>query len=203
VAHIWFINRLTMKKLFTIVGLLLSFSLSGQILPGVVASQRIIVSACGGGSDSYGHTTSTTTGEDTQYADYVYATPITVTTCGTVTSVTVWVGSGKSTQTKAGIYTDNGSNAPQTLLTNGTSNEVNQTINGWNTYTFATPPSVNSATKYWVGLHSASNWILAYDTSIGITIHYMARSYALGFPASYSSGGNSGGNWLVYMTVQH
>jgi hypothetical protein len=122
-----------------------------------------------------------------------------------VLSISFRPGSTVSTQTKCAIYTDNGSGtAPQSLVTNSISNEVKQTSNAWNTYTFSTNPMVNDNTSYWLAFHSASNLSIRLSgLPTNNIIGYQTRDYSSGFPsrATHSNMGSASDvDW--YITVQ-
>lgn len=178
----------------------LTVLVNGQLLPGIVASQSV-AGGCGGGSDNYGDTGASGSGV-LQSANTIYFIPITVTTCGTVSSINGYIGSTTSNAVKAAIYTNNGSNKPGTLVAS-TNEKTDESANGWNAYTFSSNPSVTSATTYWIGFISGQDHNLSNNFGSD-TWYYQSISYASGFPAT-ATPADGGTNFLssIYIKVNH
>lgn len=67
-----------------------------------------------------------------------------------LTTLKVWTASAVTLE--AGVYTDNGSNAPQSLL--GESG-IENAVAGLNSYDLASPVTLTGSTNYWLALHSS------------------------------------------------
>ncbi|HUD02809.1 MAG TPA: choice-of-anchor Q domain-containing protein, partial [Candidatus Paceibacterota bacterium] len=99
-------------------------------------------------SGNYGDTNGSANG--TEYTGNVYWHQITVGVTGTVSQIQLYVGaSAPAGHYHVALYTDN-SNQPGSLVANSTSIEkTTLTTNAWNTFTFASNPSVTAGT-YWI-----------------------------------------------------
>jgi len=191
-----------MRKLL-ILSLLLAFSLTfyGQRLPGVIAASGQVSSPCGGGTSNYGITDGSYVDFQTMFENYIYYSSITITTCGTVTSINSLIGTNVSTHSHMALYTDN-AGSPGSLVANSTSLAVSQTTNAYNSYTFSINPSVQSSTTYWVAWLSTGGNFNSYIANSGSkTVMYEAGS---SFPAT-ATGISIATNCYApfYVTVQH
>lgn len=189
-----------MRKLFILIGLCLTLTLSGQnLIPGIMSSQGG-TTGCGGGTDNYGFP-DLTTGETNMNENFIYYTSVDIIICGTVASVTCKTGENASTQSYIAIYTDNGG-VPGSLLTNGTSSALSESVSTSNTWTFSTPPSVSSSTTYWVAFLTTGGGHALYQASGGSQSVYYESGTA--FPSDASSALLRNNDKVpFYVTVNH
>lgn len=155
---------------------------------------------CGAGTDNYGDT-GASYATNTLNDDIVWYCSVDVVDCGTVTSVSIYVGGTGTTAAKFGIYTDN-AGEPGTLLANGVSNEGALASGGYRTLTFATPPSVDAGTTYWVGILSDDDFT-GWRSGSETVYFENPNPYASGFPATATPASTSGKGTGVYITVDH
>lgn len=190
-----------MCKLFLILMLFSIFNADGQTTPMRMLFQNHVSASCGIGSSNYGSTGVSSTSTNLQ-ANYIYWTNVTATACGTVISVSWYIGATTSSSVIAAIYSDS-AGKPNTLLTNGVSNITSESSNQYNTYTFVTPPSVSAGTSYWIGLLSNAAHA-AVSTGGSQTLYYQSRTYSLGFATPATPTLGSPVDLIgAYITVQH
>jgi len=103
------------------------------------------------------------------------------TSTGTVGTATVSLNGGFTGNMKVALYASDGTaGAPGTLM--ATSNAVVNPVNGANTFTFASPPSVVNGTNYYLGLLTDTAFNVN-RTASSVTWYSVAQSYGSGFPA--------------------
>ena len=160
-----------------------------------------VVADCGGGSDNYGDVGGST-GTGTLQDDFVYYMPVTVVTCGTVSSVTAYIGNVASTGTIIGIYTDD-AGEPGTLLSNGATDVLVETADQNNVWTFTIDPSVDSATDYWIGTLADDDHNLGSGGG-AVDVWFEAQAYGSGLPATANAADlGIDWDWGLYITVAH
>jgi len=135
-------------------------------------------------------------------ANYIYWMPVgAVTTGGSVTQVKIYIGATAAAASKVALYADDGTGKPGSLVSNGTSAELSQSTDAWNTYTFGTNPTVSSATSYWIGVNASAGYTWSGGSST-TTGYYQSQAYG-SFPSSATPS-----QWStsliagVYITVQ-
>ena len=99
-----------------------------------------------------------------------------------LTTLKVWTASAVTLE--AGVYTDNGSNAPQSLL--GESG-IENAVAGLNSYDLSTPVTLTGSTSYWLALHSSGPVDFTTGTSIPTFISPVGTSFS-GLPVSVDGG---------------
>lgn len=187
-----------MKRILLIFSvILLSVSLQGQMLLRSEGSYTKVSTGglCGSGTDNYGDTDGTTA-FGTGTANYIWLMPITVTNCGTVTSYKVFISGAQNV--KCALYDGDGN-----LVANSDAGQITTTNNIYNTWTPSTPPTVSSATTYFIAILPASN-IGLMNSGGTVTAYYMARTYGDGFPATLSATTSTASRDInAYVVVTH
>lgn len=161
---------------------------------------RRTIGAAAGGSEILGNN-SIGGSSGTFSHDYaVYTTKFTPTQTGTITKVELYSSNGTSTlDIKIGIYNDNGSNTPTTLVgSEAVFTDVGTWSASWKEFT--TSFAVTAGTTYWVATLVSASVMTYYHGTQANSRWYQAQSYASGLPASASSIGNDNLNHSVRVT---
>jgi hypothetical protein len=118
-------------------------------------------------------------------------------TAGTANSVSVFFANVTSQNVKMGLYTDNGSDQPGSLV--ASSSEV-AAANGWNTLPIS--GSISATTKYWVVFRISDNAVQYGHTNGVGKICFAAVAYASAWPASFTPQGTCPitEHYTVYLT---
>ena len=119
---------------------------------------------------------------------------------GTLNSVSIYIGeiSSGSNGLKLGIYTDNGADAPGTLIAG--SSEFTPIANSWNTIPLS--GSIAANTKYWLAYRIDNSSIkYGFGSGSGRTA-WLTTSYASAWPSNYGTPTGTGTNehWDLHMT---
>jgi RHS repeat-associated protein len=116
---------------------------------------------------------------------------------GTATTAYVYVDSGNLSPTiQVGLYADNGSNLPGTLLAQAT---ISSPTNGaWNSVTLPGSPAVTAGQTYWIGVlgPASGNDLYFRDTSVTGTndmVVYSSSTTLNSLPSTWANGGSSPG----------
>jgi len=123
--------------------------------------------------------------------DYIQGGKFYLGESGTVNSMSVYAGPiyGADKRSKAYIY-DNSLNYL------GSTSEITATENNWNTFGGISLP-LNSG-DYWLVVHSAGNWMSAYDTGDPNQYLSLGGDYDLGPPSSLSGGSYASCNMSIF-----
>jgi Big-like domain-containing protein/galactose oxidase-like protein/purple acid phosphatase-like protein len=125
---------------------------------------------------------------DSNSAGSAEAFQYTATTTGTANTLYVFLSSSNTaSQAVVGLYTDNGSSKPATLLAQGTINPTKS--NAWNSIAIA-PVSVTAGVKYWIALlgPSGGGIVQFRDVSGGGPSVMSSQTSLATLPPSWSSG---------------
>jgi len=87
-----------------------------------------------------------------------------------------------------GLYSNSGSNQPQTLL--GQCSVTSVIVNAWDSCSLATPPAVTPGTKYWLAiLGPKTTGTIGYRDSVSAVLTYGSSSTSLNtLPVTWSTG---------------
>jgi hypothetical protein len=156
--------------------------------------------SAGGGSEILGYNTIGESSSTFTHDYAVYTTKFTPTQTGTITAVELYSSNSTSTlDIKIGIYNDNGSNTPTTLVG---SEAVFTDVGTWSASwkLFSTSFAVTAGTTYWVATLASASVMTYYHGTLANSRWYQIRSYASGMPASASSLTNDSLNHSVRIT---
>jgi hypothetical protein len=181
-ACIWFSKSLNYRSQYLAVAVVV-------LLVFLLASQAIHVQAANA-TDTAGDASANTAGN----ANYQQESPVTASASGTLQTV------GANVQTAAGsirvgIYSDDGTGKPLTLLGQSASTPA---VSGWNDLTITSPPSIVSGTKYHLVVNTDSGSLrLYYKSSAGE--YYYAKTYGP-FDATWAGSTTQGFLFNMRMT---
>jgi hypothetical protein len=142
----------------------------------------------------------TTLGSGTSLTNWngtIYGQQVVPTATGLVTAIGIQTSAADTGNFVLGIYADNGSGYPGTLLTQTAQTSL---AKGWNVINLVTPIIVNAGTPYWIaGLSNSSNNYLYYASTGGVG-YSKAQSYSATMPSTFPASGSSNVyNWnLIY-----
>jgi hypothetical protein len=123
-----------------------------------------------------------------------WAVPVTASASGTLTTIGVNMydaNTGRSA--RVGLYTDNGSNRPNSLICE--SNAFTP-VNGWNDVAPTSLPAIVTGTKYWIAIQMNSGYEYVYVTTAadacvyGAALAFGAFDATFNTPTLYTNGWN-------------
>ena len=116
-----------------------------------------------------------------QGAGYIVTTQISIPSYVGIQTIWAYLGNAQG-MVSAALYTDNGSGAPGTLLSQSTPQSA---VDGWNTLPM--PQTFVYAGNYWLALQMQGTTQVDYGSGLGNT-NYVSAAWG-SFPATYSSSG--------------